>query len=143
MSVEIKYLMALSGPKILLLENSLISAIMESNSQSQLHIISYNCNSIRKKTDVIRCLLKKCDVLILQEILLLPDDISFTEGIDENFNVCVIPSKYSQSDFHNGSSVGGMAVFWNTKLQISVNICDPHDHFILANISCDNNIFFA
>ena len=83
---------------------------------------------------------EKCE-LILQEILLLPDDIYFTEGIDENFNGCVILSKYSESDFYNGRSVRGMAVFWNIKLQISVNICDPHDHFMLANISCDNYIF--
>ena len=113
---------------------------MESNSHSELYIISYNnFHSFWKKIDVIRCLLKKCDVLILQEILPLPDDISFTEGSDENL-MCVsyrVDTQYSQSDFYYSRSKRGMAVFWNTKPQISVNICDPHDNFMLTNIPCD------
>ena len=83
-------------------------------------------------------------MLILQEILPLPDDIfSFSEGSDENLMCvsCRLDTQYSQPDFYNSRSERGMAVFWNTKPQISVNICDPHDHFMLTNIPCDNYTF--
>jgi exonuclease III len=51
--------------------------MLEQLNTTKLRIISYNCNSIRKKVHIIRGLIDKCDILLVQEILLLPDDVNF------------------------------------------------------------------
>ena len=40
----------------------------------KLKIITYNCFSIRKRVDIIRDLLDKCDILVCQETLLLENE---------------------------------------------------------------------
>ena len=39
--------------------------------QLRYNIVSYNCNFLRKNIDIVRALLDKCDILVLQEIILL------------------------------------------------------------------------
>ena len=44
-----------------------------------LKIISYNCNSIRSKVDIVRDLLSLCDILLCQEVILLEDERCFLD----------------------------------------------------------------
>ena len=58
-----------------------------------LRIVRYsNCCSIRKKFDILRELMKNCDIFLGQEILLLKEDVSFLDGMDDQFDYFVVPS---------------------------------------------------
>ena len=46
-----------------------------------LRVVSYNCNSVRKNIDIIRELLNVCDIILLQEVLLLDEDVLFLGDI--------------------------------------------------------------
>ena len=100
-----------------------------------LRLISYNCNSIRKKVDIIRHLLSNCDILMCQEIILLSDETDFIYNISDDFNVFVNPSKPSKSTNFEGRPSGGMAIFWRKSSNLKLAIEVTHDNFILASVS--------
>jgi exonuclease III len=85
-----------------------------------LRIASYNCNSIRKSIDIVRHLLGNCDILVCQEIILLPEDIGLVQSIDNEFEVFVMPSKHANSNNFDGRPYGGSAIFW--RIHHGINI---------------------
>ena len=89
---------------------------MNFDTQQSIRVASFNCNSIRKKIDTVRELLDTCDVLLCQEILLLPEDIEFLNGINPDFININVPSRCSSSVSFDGRPVGGLAIFWRRSL---------------------------
>ena len=75
-------------------------------SLSLIRFCTYNCNSIRTKIDIIRDLLNDCDVLLLQEIILLNEDKDMFYSIDSNFDFHVFPSRLSISNNFDGRPAG-------------------------------------
>ena len=76
--------------------------------QIQLNIVSYNCNSLRKNIDIVRALLVKCDILVLQEIILLDDDdIGLINDISDQINFIATPSTKANSNSLDGKPSGG------------------------------------
>ena len=73
---------------------------------SSLRIASYNCNSVRKRIDIVRSILNKCDILLLQEILLLEEDKNFLYGLNSLFEAYVVPIKHSNSNCLEGRPSG-------------------------------------
>ena len=66
---------------------------MDSGHKRNIKIVSYNCKSLRFKVEVISVLLKTCDILLCQEVILLAEDCCLLEGISESFNFLFTPSK--------------------------------------------------
>lgn len=108
---------------------------MEGEINNILNIVSYNCNSIRKRIEPVRDLLKHCDILLCQEIILTEDDSDLVRGIDDNFSTCVIPSTGADSFVHEGRPIGGMAIFYRSSLDLLVDIIARNDNFCLMKIS--------
>ena len=73
---------------------------------ASLRCVTYNCFSIRKKIDIVRTILKGCDILLCQEILLLPDDCNLLSAIDRDFSCFFVASK-SSSISCIGRPIGG------------------------------------
>ena len=67
------------------------------NSLRNIKICSFNCNSVRKRIDIIRNFTMKYDVICLQELLLLHEDSDVLFSISEDFDCYMIPSKRSKS----------------------------------------------
>ena len=66
---------------------------------------SFNCNSIRKKVDIIRKIMNSYDVIFLQEIILLHEDIDFVMHISSEFDAHILPSR-DPSDLCGGRPSG-------------------------------------
>ena len=47
--------------------------------------ISYNCNSIRNNSEIVKDLLDKTDILFLQEIMLCKGDLGLLKDFNEDF----------------------------------------------------------
>jgi len=107
----------------------------ENKDHINLRLISYNCNSVRKRIDIVRDLLTSCDVLVLQEIILLNEDLGFLYSIDCDFDVHAIPSKCSVSESFEGRPSGGLAILWRKSLNINLDVCAVHDNFMVVTIS--------
>ena len=76
-----------------------------------LRVISFNCQSFNRKTNIIESLLNSCDVLCLQETLLNDDNYSNLENLDNNFLTFHVPAIRNVETF-TGRSSGGLAVLW-------------------------------
>ena len=94
----------------------------------KLNLVSYNCNSIRKKIDIIRELMSSYDIILLQEILLTVDNINYCDNIDANFDNIVIPSKIDDGDA--GRPRGGLAIFYKKSLSHFIKPITFSDHFL-------------
>ena len=78
---------------------------------NKLKIITYNCQSFASSIEVISDLLKRCDVLLLQETLINDVNSYLLEGLDDNFCLSYTPSSRPSNVLH-GRSSGGLAVYW-------------------------------
>ena len=59
---------------------------------SNLKIISYNCQSLRSNVGIVQNLLTNCDILCLQETLIDENNCGILDQIDENFMSAYVPS---------------------------------------------------
>lgn len=114
---------------------------MNSDNKQQLNIVSFNCNSIRRKVDIIRELMNDADILLCQEIILLNDDISFIDSLSDDFKSYSVPSIKINGDNLDGRPSGGLTLFWRKSLNINVNIICSNSHFIIANIIYSDKVF--
>ena len=93
-----------------------------------LNVISYNCNSIRKKIDIIRYLLKNTDVLLLQEILLTIDNIVFVNRIHNDFHNVIVPSVSNDNEL--GRPQSGLVIFYRKYLSKDITPVYFSKHFL-------------
>lgn len=112
---------------------------MAGSLKNHLSIVSYNCNSIRNKVDVIRDILDETDILVCQEIILMDEDVGFINGLSDEFDNFTIPSK--KSDTLDGRPSGGICIMWRNTLDIDVEIVNEHERYLIANISFKNDNF--
>ena len=62
-----------------------------------LRCISYNCNSVRNNAEIVKDLLNSCDILLLQELILLKSDLHFLDNLNEDFeNVAFVDDRESK-----------------------------------------------
>ena len=115
-----------------------------------LRIISYNCQSLNAKLDIVSTLLNDCDILLLQETLLTNDNNDILGNININFNAINIPSVRKIGQLY-GRSSGGLAILWkrNSNLKyfpvygnnrfIGIKILFGEISYLLLNVylNCD------
>ena len=99
---------------------------------NSLRIASYNCNSVRKRVDIVRSILDNCDIILLQEILLLEEDRHFINGLDSSFETYVVASKHYYC--LEGRPSGGLAILWKKNLNFEIKIICTHYNFIVASL---------
>ena len=80
-----------------------------------VHCISYNCNSIRNNSEIVKCLLREADILCLQEIMLTKDDLSVLNQFDPDFEHVAYVNDRENSGMNEGRPTAGVAIFWKRK----------------------------
>ena len=80
-----------------------------------LNIISYNCRSLSNNYEIIRMLLKQCDILFLQETLILQSDFHLIGSLDCNFDF-IAEEAYRKKECFTGRPSGGLVILWNKSL---------------------------
>ena len=77
----------------------------------KLRLISYNCFSLGSNANMVCSLLKKCDVLCLQETLVDENNSNILDNLDNEFITAYVPA-YRKPDCFVGRSSGGLAILW-------------------------------
>ena len=88
--------------------------------KNSLQICSYNCNSIRKKVDIVRQLMNSHDIILLQEIILLNEDSDLIYGISDLFDAIILPSKCPVLECFEGRPTGSLTILWRKSLNICI-----------------------
>ena len=78
--------------------------------------------------------MKNCDIFLGQEILLLKEDVSFLDGIDDQFDNFVVPSAPTESNYFEGRSQGGLVLFWHKSLNLYVHIISAEKNYLAASM---------
>ncbi|XP_061716622.1 uncharacterized protein LOC133524553 [Cydia pomonella] len=87
---------------------------------------SLNCRNVKRCVDGVKHLCKTCVVIALQETWLLPDEIPFLNGIDDNFCATGTSAVDTTVGMLRGRPHGGVALLWNSAVfhDVSVVQCD-------------------
>ena len=88
-----------------------------------VHCVSYNCNSIRKNSEIIKILLKNTDILCLQEIMLTKDDLGILNQFDSEFEHVAFVSDRESSGICEGRPTAGVAIFLEAQIFTFYQIC--------------------
>ena len=89
---------------------------------------SYNCNSIRSNIESVKELLNKNDIIFLQELMLLQNDLSILNKLNNDFK-CIAAVKDKQiDDIVTGRPSKGVAIFFKKYLSdyiktVEINEC--------------------
>ena len=90
---------------------NLIPTMIVDNSE-YLQIVSFNCNSIRSKVDIIRDILVSCDILLCQEVILLPDESGYCMVYATNLNIYLFPTLFQNQSLERGGPLGEWYYFF-------------------------------
>lgn len=105
-------------------------------------IISYNCNSIKNNLDVIRDLLQKCDIILLQEIILLKQELDLIKHIDLNFDGVGFASDAGEIGMLRGRPKAGVAILWKKTLGNFIKPIFCNESIIAVQMTSPNEILF-
>jgi len=111
---------------------------MASKDAYSIKVCSFNCNSVRKKVDIIRELMKAYDVIMLQEIILLDEDSNFIHKLHKQFDAYILPSKYANGEQLRGRPSGGLAFLWRKSLclhNIGFSVTSMNDNFLVTTMN--------
>ena len=113
-----------------------------------LRIISYNCQSFSTKIHQINSLLNICDILILQETLLMEHNFQIAENLNKDF-MCSNSAAVRNITNFSGRSSGGLTIFWRkfnnvnitpffvTSRIMGIRLKFNHITYALLNIYCN------
>lgn len=78
---------------------------------SKIRIISYNCESLARNVVFARMLLEECDILLLQETLLVDHSSEILQDLHDSFYYYCTSAKRNSANF-TGKSSGSLAVVY-------------------------------
>ena len=93
-------------------------------------IISYNCNSIRCNSEIVKSLLVDADILFLQELMLERRDLGFLNDFNDNFRHVAYVKDRESAGICEGRPSKGVAIFWRTSLSPFVSPIIINDSLI-------------
>ena len=102
---------------------------------NQLKIISFNCMGVKNILPVIRDLCSKCDILILQETWLLPNNLSLLDKVHSEFTSFSMSSVDMSTQFV-GRPYGGLSIMWRKSIGDRCSIITFDDDRILGLKFC-------
>ena len=108
--------------------------------------ISYNCNSIRNNSEIVKDLLNKTDILFLQEIMLCKSDLGLLKDFNENFECMGFVKDREHEGINEGRPSKGVAIYWRRSLSpyvVLLAVVDSLMGLILTNPKdCQNKSLF-
>ena len=104
-----------------------------------VHCVSFNCNSIRKNTEIVKTLLKKADILCLQEIMLTKDDLGILNQFNSEFEHVAFVNEREVVGICEGRPTAGVAIFWRRKFSHFIKTITIDDSIIGILLNNGNN----
>lgn len=99
--------------------------------------VSYNCNSIRNNSEIVRALLENNDLLFLQELMLSKSDLPLLNDFNENFaNIAYVKDRESEG-INEGRPSKGVAIFWKKELSNFISPVLINDFIIGMILQCN------
>lgn len=95
-----------------------------------LKIVSFNCNSLRKRMDTVRDLAQQYDIICLQELLIFKENLFLLNEIDSNFDHVSFVCDNSEDEIVEGRPKNGVAILWRNDISDIVKLVKHDDRVI-------------
>ena len=92
--------------------------------------VTYNCNSVRNNAEIVKGLLDDCDILFLQELMLLKPDVPFLFSLSEEFNNVACVCDREVEGIVEGRPSKGVAILYKKYLSSYISCVDVDDSLI-------------
>ena len=86
-----------------------------------IRLISFNCNSIRNNSEIVKGLLDNTDILFLQEIMLCRSDLALLNDFNEDFESVGYVKDRECEGINEGRPSKGVAIYWRRSLSSCVS----------------------
>ena len=108
-----------------------------------IRCISYNCNSIRNNSEIVKALLKSSDIVFLQEIMLNKSDLYLLNDFDPDFKQVAFVKDRDAEGINEGRPSRGVAIFWRRDLPVTVKPILVNDFIIGVVLDNENDKFLS
>ena len=122
-----------------------------------VRVSTYNCNSVRANFENVRNIMSKCDIVLLQELMLCKSDLHILNELNDNFeNIAYVQDRESLGIIE-GRPTRGVAILWRKSLSpyitpiivddtvIGIILSDVTSQVLLLNVymPCDMQTLHA
>lgn len=117
--------------------------MMVKNSESGLHIVSYNCRSVKNSVGAVKALCQTNDIILIQEHWLMPDELNYLSTIDPDFVFFGSSAVDVNSTLLCGRPYGGTAILCRLNVAGSVRLVkcnNPRITAIELTVSLNENL---
>ena len=95
-----------------------------------IRFTSYNCNSIRNNSELVKDILKLSDIVFLQEIMLSKSDLPLLYNYDNDFDHVAFVNDRESEGICEGRPSSGVAIFWRKFLSTFITPILVNDSLI-------------
>ena len=86
-----------------------------------MKIVSYNCNSVRNHSEIVKSLFPDADILMLQELMLEKSDLVVLSDLDCHFSHIAYVRDRGTEGICEGRPARGVAIFWRKSLSSMIS----------------------
>ena len=101
-------------------------------------VISYNCNSVRNNSEIVKSFFNNADIICLQELMLERRDLDILNDFNENFKHVAFVKDRESEGVCEGRPSGGVAIFWRANLSPFISPVIVNDFIIGIIIETKN-----
>ena len=101
--------------------------------------ITYNCNSVRNNAEIVKGLLEDCDILFLEELMLLKPDVPFLFSLSEEFNNVACVCDREGEGIVEGRPSKGVAILYKKCLSSNISHIEIDDSLIGIIVSSNSD----
>ena len=95
-----------------------------------VRIATYNCNSVRNNSEIVKSLLLNVDILFLQELMLEKRDLAILHDFNDNFKHVAYVNDRESEGICEGRPSKGVAIFWRSHISPFVSPLLVNDSII-------------
>ena len=103
-----------------------------------MRCVSYNCNSIRNNSEIVKVLMENNDLVFLQEIMLNRSDLPILHDFNENFSNFAFVKDRESEGINEGRPTKGVAIFFRKGLSRFIDPVLINDFIIGVVLQYEN-----
>ena len=106
-----------------------------------LHLSSFNCNGFKRLLSNMPNILQNCDIMCLQELMILKQECSILNNVHEDFYGYAVSPVDGSTGIIIGRPYGGVGFIWRKSIDFAIEIvCTDYDWLVCLKRTQDPSL---